>query len=88
MLGQARLLAGIPEINDGVQEGEIENTPRAQRIARLMNCSNRDILKIMRAVNSEGNINLRVADLQGAHLEGADLEGADLREAIGYEKTN
>src|SRR5579885_3197225 len=86
VLGFARHLAGLPERRGGPQPGEIEDTPRAQTIARLMCCGSPDILRVMRAVRPDGSIHLAGANLAGvdlgwANLSNADLSGADLSNA-------
>jgi hypothetical protein len=81
VLGFARLAAGVKEVNMGPRSGEIENTPRAETISRLMNCSSKDILRVMSTVQPDGTINLRGADLTGAVLRGAVLRGAVLTDA-------
>jgi uncharacterized protein YjbI with pentapeptide repeats len=80
VLGFARHIAGIEEIDAGPQEGEIENTPRARAIERLMRCGSPWILRIMRRVDAQGKIDLRDAYLSDAYLSGADLSGAEQNE--------
>src|SRR5579885_1958403 len=79
VLGFARHLAGLPESRGGPQPGEIEDTPRAQTIARLMCCGSPDILRVMRAVRPDGSIHLAGANLAGVDLGWSDLAETDLR---------
>lgn len=81
ILGIARHIAGMPTPDIGPQPGEIEDTPRAQRIAKLMFCKSPDILKVMKAVQKDGRIDLSGADLSGVELRGANLSGANLSRA-------
>ena len=81
VLGWARLVAGAPAVDAGPSDDEIEDTPRAQTIARLMGCPSHHILKVMRAVTKEGLIDLSGADLSGADLSGANLFGTTLHGA-------
>lgn len=96
VLGHARIIAGVPEMDAGPMPGEIEDTPEGRTLARLMPCFSPDVLRVMRAVRSDGLIDLteaavraaalRVAsmcgaDMIGPHLRWADLIGAYLAEA-------
>ena len=81
VLGFARLAAGVKEVNMGPRSGEIENTPRAETISRLMSCSSKDILRVMSTVQPDGTINLHGADLTCANLTSANLRGAVLTDA-------
>ena len=81
VLGHARRMAGLPEVNAGPGYDEIEDTPRAQTLSRLTGCGSADILRAMRAVRDDGIVDLRGADLRWANLSGANLSGADLRGA-------
>jgi hypothetical protein len=82
LLGWARIVAGLPELNQGPRPGEIEDTPRARKIASLMMSSGSDIIKVVKLVGKDGKIRARNADLSVANLGGANLSGADLRGAI------
>lgn len=81
VLGHARIIAGVAEIDDGPQSGEIEDSPAGRVLARLMGCVRPDILRAMRAVGDDGIIGLAHADLRGINLRGADLSHADLSHA-------
>jgi hypothetical protein len=86
VMGLARIVAGVPGVPNGPRAGEIDDTPRAQTLARLMGCGASGILLVMRGVKADGSIDLSGADLRGAYLRGADLRdaslsGADLRDA-------
>jgi uncharacterized protein YjbI with pentapeptide repeats len=81
VMGFARIVAGVPEIPEGPRAGEIENTPRAQTLARLMGCGASGILLVMRGVKADGSIDLSGADLSNADLRDADLSDASLRGA-------
>ena len=71
VLGHARIIAGLPERDEGPTPNEIEDTPRAQRIAQLMLCPSPTILRVMEAVQADGRIVLAGADLRDADLRGA-----------------
>lgn len=92
VLGWARIVAGLLDLNEGPREEEIVDTPRAKTLGRLMESGRRDILLVMEHVRDDGVIdlrgadlrmrNLRYADLSDADMRGANLTGADLRGAI------
>ena len=56
VLGFARLVAGLPERNQGPQPGEIVDTPRARMIAALMYCGNPSILDVMEHIQADGSL--------------------------------
>ena len=76
VLGWARSVAGVDQVDSGPQGGEIEDTPEGRTLARLMNCSSPDILTVMDAVQRDGTIDLSEANLSEADLRWTNLRGA------------
>ncbi len=65
VLGFARLVAGIPERNQGPQEGEVVDTPKGRLIAALMMSANANILDVMERIQPDGTLDRPV------HIDGA-----------------
>jgi hypothetical protein len=76
VLGFARHIAGLPELNEGPRDEEFASSARLSTIRRLMHCCSPDILRIMKNVQLDGKIILAGADLSGADLSEADLDRA------------
>ena len=79
VLGWARKIAGAKGRHTGPRDGEIDTTPRAQAIARLMRGYSPGVLRVMRAVGPDGRINLAGMDMRGLDLRGVDFTDANLR---------
>ena len=79
VLGWARKIAGAKGRHTGPRDGEIDTTPRAQTLARLMDYPRPDVLRVMRAVRPDGRINLAGMDMRGLDLRGFDFTDANLR---------
>ena len=82
VLGFARYLAGLEEVNRGPGDDEFAESPRIRSIRTLMRCGSPAILMIMERVTPDGKIvltgaDLRHADLRGAYFTGVDLTGVD-----------
>ena len=70
VLGFARLVAGLPEQNQGPQPGEIVDTPKGRLIAALMRSGDAAILDLMERVQPDGTLDRPV------HFSGhVDLSG-------------
>lgn len=65
VLGFARLVAGLPERNQGPQPGEIVDTPKGRMIAALMMSANANILDVMERIQPDGTLDRPV------HIDGA-----------------
>ena len=82
VLGFARYLAGLEEVNRGPEDDEFAESPRIRTIRTLMRCGSPAILMIMERVTPDGKIVLTGADLTGADLTGVDLTRAVLTGAV------
>ena len=78
VLGFARYLAGLEEVNRGPGDDEFAESPRIRTIRTLMRCGSPAILMIMERVTPDGKIVLTGADLRRADLRRADFTDADL----------
>ena len=64
VLGFARLIAGLPERNQGPQPGEIVDTPKGRLIEGLMTSSDSAVLELMEHIQSDGTLD------QPVHIDG------------------
>ena len=64
VLGFARLVAGLPERNQGPQPGEIVDTPKGRLIEGLMTSPDSAVLELMEHIQSDGTLDRPV------HIDG------------------
>jgi len=85
VLGRARALAGVEQINGAPQPGEIPGGPDGP-LGRLLRCQSPGVARLLGqcdadAMSDGGRIVADGASLRGATLRGAKLDGASLVDA-------